>query len=116
MAEDVSLDRREFTLRSIVAMLGGAVITIGCGEGPTQPTYTDKVGNVSNNHGHTVTITGAQMGAGGQVVLDIQGTSSHPHVVELTAADVVAIREGRQVSKASTPSPSGSHEHTVTFN
>ena len=48
--------------------------------------------------------------------LEIQGTASHPHTVSLTAADVVAIREGRQVTRESSPSPSGSHAHTVTFN
>ncbi|HVR69822.1 MAG TPA: hypothetical protein VMT87_03170 [Vicinamibacteria bacterium] len=64
----------------------------------------------------TVAITGAQLSAGGGVTLDIQGTSSHPHQVTLTAADVIAIRDGRRVSKDSTPNPSGSHAHTVTFN
>jgi len=113
------LDRREFTLRSVMAILGGATITLGgcAADAPTQPTtYADQPGNVASNHGHTVVITGAQLAAGGGVVLDIQGTSSHPHQVELTAAEVRAIGEGRRVEKASTPSPSGSHAHTVTFN
>jgi hypothetical protein len=113
-----TLDRREFTLQSILAVLGGVSITLtGCaGESPTQPTYTDVAGTVGSNHGHTVVITAAQLTAGGGVVLDIQGTSSHPHQVELTAGDVAAVRDGRRVSKDSTPSPSGSHAHTVTFN
>ena len=117
MAKGDTLDRREFTLRSVVAMLGGAAITLsGCADGPTQPSYTDTIGSLANNHGHTVVITGAQLAAGGGVSLEIQGTATHPHQVELTAADVVAIRDGRRVSKDSTPSPSGSHAHTVTFN
>jgi hypothetical protein len=52
----------------------------------------------------------------GAVKLDIQGTASHPHSVELTAAEVLSIRDGRQVEKASSPNPSGSHSHMVTFN
>jgi hypothetical protein len=113
------LDRREFTLRSVMAVLGGATITLGgcAADAPTQPTtYADQPGNVVSNHGHAVAITGAQLAAGGGVVLDIQGTASHPHQVELTAAEVRAIGEGRRVAKDSTPSPSGSHAHTVTFN
>lgn len=120
MAKGEKLDRREFTLRSVAALLGGAAITLqGCGgsaEGPVQPSYTDNVGNVVNNHGHTVTITALQLAAGGGVVLEIQGSSTHPHQIELTAAEILAIRGGSRVSKDSSPSPSGSHTHTVVFN
>jgi hypothetical protein len=113
-----TLDRREFAHRSVMLLLGGVTITLsGCaGDGPTQPTYADAVGTVGTNHGHAVMITGAVLSAGGGVTLDIQGTSSHPHQVTLTSAEVISIREGRRVSKESTPSPSGSHAHTVTFN
>lgn len=116
MARGDTLDRREFTVQSLLVMLGGVAITISGCESPTQPTYTDKTGNVASNHGHTVVITGAQLGAGGAVTLAIQGTSTHTHTVALTAADVLGILDGRQVSKDSSPSPSGSHSHTVTFN
>jgi hypothetical protein len=70
--------------------------------------------HLSFNHGHSVVITAARLGAGGAVTLDIQGTSSHRHTVELTPGEVVAIRDGQQVAKASTTS--GSHGHTITFN
>jgi hypothetical protein len=112
------LDRREFTLRSILLMLSGVTITIsGCGDGdenPVQPTVTDKVGTISNNHGHTAVIEAAKLSAGGAVTLDIQGSASHNHKVELTAGEVVSIRNGQQVAKTS--STDNSHSHTVTFN
>lgn len=115
MSERSTLDRREFTVRSLVAMLSGVAITItGCGENPAQPTLTDKTGVITGNHGHSVIITAAQLGAGGGLMLDIQGTASHRHTVELTTGEVVAIRDGQQVAKAS--SSSGTHGHTVTFN
>jgi hypothetical protein len=115
MSERSTLDRREFTVRSLVALLSGVAITItGCGEGPTQPTMTDKAGAITANHGHSVVITAAQLGAGGSLTLDMQGTSTHRHTVELAAGEVLAIRDGRQVVK--TASTSGSHGHTVTFN
>ena len=114
-----SLDRREFTLRSLMAMLSGVAITIsGCGGGgsggPTQPSGNDRAGNVSANHGHTAVITSAQLSAGGDLMLNIRGEAPHNHTVQLGAADVAAIRDGRQVSKNS--STDDSHNHTVTFN
>ena len=119
MAKRDTLGRREFTLRSAMFALGGVAITLSSscsGDSPTEPSYTDLTGTVNTNHGHTAVITSAQLSAGGALMLEIQGTSSHPHAVELTAADVRAIREGRRVSKESGLSPSGSHGHTVTFN
>ena len=118
MAKRDTLSRREFTARSVMLALAGVTITLsGCsGDSPTEPSYTDLPGTVASNHGHAVVITSAQLAAGGAVVLEIQGTSSHPHAVELTAADVRAIRQGQRVSKESNLSPSGSHGHTVTFN
>lgn len=118
MPKNETLDRREFTLRAVTAMFGGVTITLsGCGgDGLTQPSYTDAGGTVEFNHGHTVVVTAAQLSAGGELTLDIQGTGSHPHQVVLTAAEVVAIRERRRVSKDSTRNPTGSHAHTVTFN
>jgi hypothetical protein len=103
---------------SVMALLGGASITLtGCGGGGvTEPTYADKTGTVDFNHGHTVVITAAQLSAGGDVTLDIQGTSTHPHQVVLTSAEVRAVREGTRISKDSTKSPTGSHAHVVTFN
>ena len=119
MAKREMVSRREFTLRSAMLALGGVAVTLSSacsGDGPTEPTYTDATGSVNSNHGHTAVITSAQLSAGGALVLQIQGEGSHPHTVELTAADVRAIRDGVRVSKESTPSPSGSHAHTVTFN
>jgi hypothetical protein len=114
-----TLARREFTLQSIMAVLGALTITLSgyAAEGPTQPMpYADQPGNVGSNHGHTVVITGAQLSAGGAVVLDIQGSASHPHQIRLTADEVRMIGEGRRLSKDSSASPSGSHAHTVIFN
>lgn len=118
MSKGGTLDRREFARQSVLALFSGVAITLtttSCSS-PTEPSYTDTVGNVSNNHGHTVTITAAQLSAGGAVTLDIQGGSSHPHQVTLSAAEVKSVRSGQRVSKDSGPSPSGSHVHTVTFN
>ena len=122
---DPMLDRREFTLAAILAMLSGVTITIsGCGgsSSPSTPTPTttmppatgDKTGAISANHGHTVTITGAQLTAGGDVTLELTVGNGHTHSVSLTGAEVVQIRGNQRVSKESTTN--SGHSHTVTFN
>jgi hypothetical protein len=107
-------------------MLSGVAITVtGCGGGggtnnPTpQPTpgAGDKTGFISANHGHAVSITSGQLTAGGDLRLTLvgtQGVSEHSHTLDLTAAEVAAIRDGARVSKPS--STADAHEHTVIFN
>ena len=123
-----TLDRREFTRLSLLSMLSGVAITIsGCGGGggggsnnpggPSNPGDGSKSGAISANHGHAVTITAAELSAGGQLVLTLRGTAGvpeHTHSVALTAAEVVSIRDGARVSKVS--SNTDAHDHTVTFN
>ena len=59
-------------------------------------------------------ITGAQLTAGGALALDIRGTATHTHAVELSAAEITSIAGNQRVSKSS--SSSSGHDHTVTFN
>ncbi len=115
--EVVKIDRREFTLQSLVAVLAGATITLsGCGsDEPSSPTPAgDETGTISNNHGHAAVITSAQLTAGGALMLSIQGTASHSHTLELTVAEIEQIRNEQRVSKDS--STDASHNHAVTFN
>ena len=119
--EDRMLDRREFTLKSAMAILSAATITIsGCGGGGDSspgpgpsPGPTGATGAISGNHGHTATISAAQLTAGNAIQLDIRGSADHPHTVELTAAEVTQIGARQSVSKTSTND--AGHTHTVTF-
>jgi hypothetical protein len=126
MYEGVPIDRREFTLRSALAMLGGVTITVsGCGGGgsgsPTAPrtsaggggAQTDMFGNISDNHGHVATITAAQLAAGGLLQLNIQGNADHPHMVELSANDLTRIKGAQAVTREC--SSTSQHTHMVTF-
>jgi hypothetical protein len=116
------LTRREFTVESVLALLAGVTITVsGCGDddnnpptSPTPPASSDVNGSISGNHGHVATVTGAQITGAGAVSLNIQGTASHPHTVQLSAAEVQRIGTRAQVAKTS--SNDNGHEHTVTFN
>ncbi len=130
---DTAVDRRQFTLASAMAILSGVAITIteaacgGSSYSPGSPTPTptptpnptpaptgDKTGTISSNHGHEAVITGAKLTAGAAISLDIRGTASHPHTVELSAAEIASIAANQRVSKES--STDNSHSHTVTFN
>jgi hypothetical protein len=125
MQDNDAFDRRQFTLAAVMAMLGGVTITIsdsGCGSSKTPSTpsspapgpVSDATGTVSANHGHVAVITAVRLTAGNAVSLDIQGTASHTHTVELSAGEIVQIRGGTRVAKDSTTN--GGHSHTVTFN
>lgn len=125
MKTDPLFDRREFTLAAVLAMLSGVTITIsGCGSSspstpstptptPTPPSSGDKTGTISDNHGHTATITGAQLTAGGDLTVQLTEGSGHTHSVSLTGAEVVQIRGNQRVSKES--SSNTGHTHTVAF-
>jgi len=125
---ETSIGRRQFSVASALALLSGVAITVsGCGSGsspagpgptptptPTPGPVADKIGAISNNHGHSAVITGAQITAAGALSLDIKGTASHTHTVVLSAAEVVAIGGGQKTAKDS--SNDNGHSHTVTFN
>ena len=116
---DLRADRREFTLAAMLAMLGGVTITIGCGKAssPAGPSASapveDKSGAIANNHGHVAVVTSGQLTAANTLALSLQGTSSHNHVLELSAAEVMQIRDGQTLVKECSRT---THGHTVTFN
>jgi hypothetical protein len=127
-----TLDRRTFTLEAVLAILSGVAITIsssacGGGSSPTSPATPaptpaptptpaagDKVASISANHGHTATITGAQLTAGGAVTVELTPGNGHTHTVSLTAAEVGSIAANQRVTKESTET--SQHHHDVTFN
>ena len=121
--EHRTLDRREFTLQSAMAILSAATITItGCGGGGGSPAPSpspgpgsnDVTGTVAENHGHRAVIGSAQLLAGNAIQLSIRGDADHPHTVDLTAAEVTTIGARQRVVKTSTTD--AGHLHTVTFN
>ena len=126
MTHRPKVSRREFSRKSVLVLLAGVPVAISaCGDSSgttTTPTPStpppaptgDISGSVSANHGHAATVTSAQLGSGSTVTLDIQGTSNHPHTVELTVGELSQIRNGTRVSKSS--SVDQSHDHIVTFN
>jgi len=120
------ISRREFTLETCLAILAGAAITISsnaCGgsysspSGPSGGPGTgagDKSGSISGNHGHTATITAAELAAGNAVDVLLTLGSGHTHHLQLAANQVAAVAANQRVSGES--SNDTGHSHTVTFN
>ncbi|MGH9258250.1 MAG: hypothetical protein ACRD3C_27125 [Vicinamibacterales bacterium] len=112
------ISRREFTLQSALALLAGVAITVeGCGSKSTptapSPVVNDLTGSVSANHGHTATVTAAQITAANAISLNIQGSAAHPHTVEVSQADLRTLQNRQPVTKDSTNN--NNHTHSVTF-
>jgi hypothetical protein len=119
MEDRTQLGRREFTLEAALALLSGVVITVsGCGStspaAPSPPPQGDVTGSITGNHGHSAVITRAQLTAGGELQLDIQGEADHPHTVPLGPGQLTSIASGQRVVVNSTAEQL--HSHSVTFN
>jgi len=125
------LERRDFTMQLILAVLSSATIVVSeaCGSSGADPSPVgggngggggggggngSVSGTISGNHGHVATITAAQLTAGNAVALDITGSANHSHSVSLSAQDILDVAARKTVAKTST-TDSG-HDHTVTFN
>ena len=69
---------------------------------------------ISANHGHTATLTAAELTAGNGLNLGFLGTATHTHSITIPGAEVVQIRDGQRKQFQSTVNDS--HTHTVSFN
>jgi hypothetical protein len=120
MSDDNFLTRREFTIESALAILTAVTVTItGCGDDDDSPTTTpspsgNRVGTISDNHGHVAVVTGAQIAAANIILVDIQGAATHPHSIELLTGQLRQIGMNERVTVGSTSTEG--HRHMVTFN
>jgi len=118
----MTMTRKDF-LRSIVGAGVGAVgvaALAGCGgdDGgggatPDAPAAvcTTPTAAIQGNHGHTLTVSLADVTAGVDKTYDITGTSAHAHSVTVTAADFTMIKAGTTRMVVSTSG--GGHTHPV---
>lgn len=67
--------------------------------------------NIQGNHGHTMTVSQADISAGTAKTYEIMGSSGHPHSVTLTAAHFQMLASNQMVSVTS--GSGGGHTHTV---
>lgn len=126
----MKLDRKEF-LRTALAMTGLGFVAsriVACGsDGGSSATGTAGTGGgnanacadsapsetIASNHGHTLTVTQADVEAGAMKVYDIQGTSGHAHSVTVSQGSFTRLRAGESVQLTSTNG--GGHTHGITI-
>lgn len=83
----------------------------------TSMVYTDKIGSISLNHGHSVIVTAAQQQVGQAVTLTLTFGDAHIHQISLSAAQLAAIAVGTRTTVESTlDDVDDPHTHYVTFN
>ena len=126
----MSITRKRF----LQSMTGGTVVLLiqACGGdgtaalalfggGPANPTPTTGCGasdaEISNNHGHLLTIPSADLDSTSDMSYSIMGSATHDHTVTLTVAQLAALKAGQVVTATSTvtdAAPFGSHSHDLT--
>ncbi len=70
--------------------------------------------SIAANHGHSMSVSAADVAAGKDKTYDIQGSAAHDHTVALTAAHFATLAENKSVSVTSSTTNGHSHSVTVT--
>ena len=102
-----------------VALGSGAGLWLsGCGGGGygggSGGTPSSSCGaTIATNHGHTLTITVADLDSTADKVYDISGTAGHAHSVALTLAQLAALKAGTAVNVTSSSATSDGHTHAI---
>lgn len=118
----MTMTRKQF-LRSVlgagVGVLGVAAIA-SCGgddgggsvDAPAANNCTTPATQIGTNHGHTITVSVADVTAAANKTYDITGSGGHAHSVTVTAAQFGQIAAGQTLNITSTSG--GGHTHVVT--
>ena len=80
--------------------------------GPSTCLSVGTTSSISANHGHSLTVSAADVQAGTPRSYDIQGAGTHSHLVSLTASHFAQLAQGQSVQVTSTLT---GHTHTVTI-
>lgn len=68
--------------------------------------------SIGSNHGHSLTVSKADVTAGTEKTYNIQGSSPHPHTVTITATNFTTLKGNNSISVTS--SADDGHTHSVT--
>ena len=120
------MDRKTFIQKAAGAMLIAipAYSLLGCSssddggenQNPDPNANADCLGNgtavsIGSNHGHSLTVSKADVEAGVAKTYTIKGTSAHDHNVSLTAANFTALKSNTAILLTS--SNDDDHSHSV---
>jgi len=125
------MDRKAFIQKTMGAMLIAlpAYSLIGCSssdnDSDTNPDHNpnpDPQGNclangtkstIAANHGHSLTVSTADVQAGAQKIYSIQGSSGHNHEVTITAANFNSLKSNSSITVDSTSGDGHTHSVSV---
>ena len=69
--------------------------------------------SISSNHGHSLTVSNADVQTGVDKVFSIQGSSGHTHQVTVTSANFNTLQTNQQITVTSTNADGHSHSVTI---
>lgn len=72
-----------------------------------------RASSISGNHGHSLTVSKADVSAGAEKTYSISGSSGHSHSVTVSAANFNTLKSNQPVNVTSTSG--NSHTHSVTI-
>jgi hypothetical protein len=113
------MKRRQFLSLSFLTFILSACGSGGGGSDDETPSgqtcSTDNLsGTIAANHGHTLTVTHADVVAAADKTYDITGSAGHAHSVTVTAADFADLANDTSITLTSTSGSGHSHSITVT--
>lgn len=68
--------------------------------------------SIGGNHGHSITVSTADVNAGVEKTYNITGSSGHSHSVTVSSTNFTTLKNNQQISLNSTSG--GGHTHSVT--
>ncbi len=115
---------RQITRKQFVSggMVAAIVVASGCAsddaeDGDESEGGSDCAGgadgNISGNHGHTASVSAADITAAAAKDYDIMGSSAHSHTISVSAAQMGELAAGDSVTVTSTMA--AGHTHDVTL-
>jgi len=85
------------------ALAGTALFIVSCGKARSAEAFLapnpsdDMIGEIANNHGHEVIVSGEAFDANQPITINIHAAASHPHEVSLTPEQLEDMLAGEEV-------------------
>ena len=119
----MKMTRRQFLGTAVVGAAAAACGGSDDGNGgtPDAPmtakncTTNGTTATIGTNHGHTLTVSAADVMAGVDKTYDITGSADHAHMVTVTAANFTSLKNNPSGSVMLTSTSGGAHTHSVTI-
>ena len=120
----MTLTRKEFlsTVMTAAAGAAGAALLVACGGGSDDDdsggncVMSGASVNIGGNHGHSMSVTAAEVSAGVAKTYDIRGSADHTHSVTISAGAFAMLATNQSAMTISTTVDNHSHNIMVSCN